>query len=133
MCKMSPLNGDICICSAVFYVYAENGLLPLILIILSFVLLYVRGMVRVIVVTLLAHHTQHIRFVITIREQESSLNMLTIAPDFPKGFSCSFSRFLLCWVVAFLIWIVGRVAVNCTAELTKITQGRKSLRAETKA
>ena len=47
--------------SAVFYVYAENGLLPLVLIILSFVLLNVRGMVRVVVVTLLAHQTQHIR------------------------------------------------------------------------
>ena len=60
------MNGDICkvvnLCIFVvpFYVYAENGLLPLVLIILTFVLLCVRGMVRMVAVTLLVHHTQHI-------------------------------------------------------------------------
>ena len=29
--------------------------------------------------------------------------MLTIAPDFSKGFSCSLFRFLVGWVVVFLI------------------------------
>ena len=47
------------ICSG-FYVYAENGLLPPVITILSFVLLNVTGMVQVVAVILLAHHIQHI-------------------------------------------------------------------------
>ena len=47
------------ISSAAFYVYAGNGLVPLVLIISSFVLLNVTGMVRLVAVTLLTHHTEH--------------------------------------------------------------------------
>ena len=43
--------------SAAFYVCAGNGLVPLVLIISSFVLLNVTGMVWLVAVTLLAHHT----------------------------------------------------------------------------
>ena len=42
---------------AVFYVYAENGLVPLVLIVSSFVLLNVTGVFWLVSVTLLAHHT----------------------------------------------------------------------------
>ena len=43
--------------SAAFCVYAGNGLVPLVLIISSFVLLDVTGMVWLVAVVLLAHHT----------------------------------------------------------------------------
>ena len=43
--------------SAAVYVCAGTGLVPLVLIISSFVLLNVTGMVWLVAVTLLAHHT----------------------------------------------------------------------------
>ena len=72
-----------------------------------------------------------IYFIILINKgQESSLNILTIAPDFSKVFSCSFFRFLVCRVVVFLILGCWACVVGLDSSTCKTTYWWKSLRAD---
>ena len=84
-----------------FYVLYWKWLLPLVLVIISYVLLYVRGVVRLVVVSLQANHTQHIQKFYFIIDKRTRV--------FTKHFFNCFSWFFqdLLLGVSFLFWSTG--------------------------
>ena len=68
--------------------------------------------------------------IVMIRETGVFIKHFNIAPDFAKGFSCSFFCFLADWVVVFLILGCWGCVGELDSSTYKTKQGRMSLRAE---